>query len=739
MSTKLFNRQEVWNTAAIWVVVVVALFAWTNTLVAEEIPFEADWAGSGHADANSEAFIHWDGDSPPVVPTRCAKCHSTPGYLDFLGEDGTAAGVVDNNSVIGTVITCEACHNDATITMSSVTFPSGMEITGLGSEARCMQCHQGRESGASVDEAIADANVAGDDDPNASLGFKNVHYLVAGAVQLGGEVLGGYQYDGKTYDIGFAHVEGIDTCNSCHDPHNLQVKVSLCTTCHIGVATAADLLDIRFAGSQSDYDGDGNLGEGIHDEIVGLQEILYAAIQTYANTTGTGIVYDSHSYPYFFIDTNGNGQVDPGENSYGNKYNPWTPRLLKAAYNYQFSLKDPGGFAHNGKYIIQLLYDSIEDLDAALVANLHREDPGHFAGSNEAFRHWDEDGEVSGSCSKCHSAAGLPTLLKDGVTFSQPISNGLDCATCHDSLTEFTRHEAGPVEFPSGVELDMGDTGDPNSNLCINCHQGRESTVSVNGAIAGLGIDTVSSSLGFKNVHYLPAGATLFGANAKGAYEYMGKVYNGRLQHEEGYDTCIDCHDSHNGHVDIQTCQLCHSGIQEPQDIRIYIWDYDGDGDNSEGIAAEIETLHEALYPAMQTYASTIIGTGIIYDSHSYPYFFKDTNGNGQIDPGENSYGNKYNTFTPRLLRAAYNYQYVAKEPGGFAHNGNYVIQVLYDSLESLGANMTGMVRPGPQNTSQSCGDATHPYPPGDFNQDCTVDFHDFAIFCASWLDDNNP
>jgi hypothetical protein len=43
-------------------------------------------------------------------------------------------------------------------------------------------------------------------------------------------------------------------------------------------------------------------------------------------------------------------------------YTAWTPRLLKAAYNYQYSVKDPGAFAHNPKYVIQFLYDSIKDV-----------------------------------------------------------------------------------------------------------------------------------------------------------------------------------------------------------------------------------------------------------------------------------------------------------------------------------------------------------------------------------------
>ena len=93
-----------------------------------------------------------------------------------------------------------------------------------------------------------------------------------------------------------------------------------------------------------------------------------------------------HAYPYFFDDA-------------GERYGSWTPRLAKAAYNYQASLKDPGRYAHGGKYTIQLLYDSIEDLNKAIATPVDlsaasRIDHGHFAGSEEAFRHWDEDGAV---------------------------------------------------------------------------------------------------------------------------------------------------------------------------------------------------------------------------------------------------------------------------------------------------------------------------------------------------------
>jgi len=68
------------------------------------------------------------------------------------------------------------------------------------------------------------------------------------------------------------------------------------------------------------------------------------------------------NYPYFFKDTNNNGTADDDEVSYGNKYSDWDGKLMKAAQNYQMSIKEPGNWAHNTKYMIQLIIDSIEDL-----------------------------------------------------------------------------------------------------------------------------------------------------------------------------------------------------------------------------------------------------------------------------------------------------------------------------------------------------------------------------------------
>ena len=101
--------------------------------------------------------------------------------------------------------------------------------------------------------------------------------------------------------------------------------------------------------------------------------------------------------------------------------------------------------------------------------------------------------------------------------------------------------------------------------------------------------------------------------------------------------------------------------------------DFDGDGETDEGLQGEVKSLHDALYVAMQEYSAAEVGSTILYDAHSYPYFFNDTNDNSELDEEEVDRANGFNTWTPRLLRAAYNYQFAMKDPGAFAHNGPYI------------------------------------------------------------------
>ncbi|RME58399.1 MAG: cytochrome C, partial [Caldilineae bacterium] len=93
------------------------------------VPYLDEWLASAHADVTAEAFRHWDEDDPAEVPDRCAKCHTSSGYKDYLGADGSEPGVVEAPVPVGEVVACEACHNDVTATKDSVVMPSGLELT----------------------------------------------------------------------------------------------------------------------------------------------------------------------------------------------------------------------------------------------------------------------------------------------------------------------------------------------------------------------------------------------------------------------------------------------------------------------------------------------------------------------------------------------------------------------------------------------------------------------------------
>jgi hypothetical protein len=329
-----------------------------------DVPFYAEWASSPHAHATAEAFTHWNSEGN--IPAVCARCHSTPGFLDFLGADGSAPGKVDRPAPIGTVITCLACHNNKTRALTSVTFPSGLTVRNQGSDARCMTCHQGVESTKSVNTAV---NGKGDDTVEPKLEFINVHYTAAGAMLFGTMAQVGYEYDGKTYAGRFQHRAPYTTCTTCHELHTVQVKVNDCAACHRDVTDKASLHHIRV--SKIDYDGNGDVNEGIAQEIEHLRGRLLTAIMDYAKTVaGKLVVYELEVFPYFFVDSNGNGVADKDETKFPNRYRSWTPRLLKAAYNYQFITKDPGAYAHNPTYAIQLLYDSLSDLGAKVTVDL---------------------------------------------------------------------------------------------------------------------------------------------------------------------------------------------------------------------------------------------------------------------------------------------------------------------------------------------------------------------------------
>jgi len=542
-----------------------------------------------------------------------------------------------------------------------------------------------------------DDEIAADDGP---YGFINIHYRAAGATLFGSFAKGAYEYDDKVYAAKNEHVSSNDLCIECHSAHEGKLFIASpgfgptgCSTCHTNIVTDAavdydgaldEVRDIRMYGSQADYDGDGDAAEGMYYEIygaTGLAEQLLDEIKTYAaDTVGTAVVYDAHAYPYFFIDTNGDGITDPDEVSYGNRYSLFDATLLKAAYNYQVSQKDTGAYAHNPTYIIEVLYDSIEDLGGD-VSGLARDDVGHFAAASEPFRHWDEDDAMSTNCGKCHSSEGAAAFFAYGVVtsddfkpYTRGVSSGLACESCHVAPFDGTLRTQSAVTFPSGVVVDATTDGAADlfaagndSPLCMTCHQGRSSTDTLDARIA-------SGNLGFSNIHYYAAAASFFGSEVRGGYQYSGKTYAGTMTYPgshsfAGLTTCEGCHmdgePSHDFKPVAADCAGCHEFVTS------------GPGEDFKDLGDGVSENYDDIQTLKSELESLLKASGVTFLA-GYPYFSNIT--------------------TAAELRAAYNWQVADKEPCGYIHNPDYMMQLLYDSIEDMGG-VPSVSRPSPDET----------------------------------------
>jgi hypothetical protein len=611
---------------------------------------------------------------------------------------------------------CDTCHTTPPFTlyddlvaypmMEPLAFPSEDEGSMWNQSNMCAACHLGRSSSVQVDESIAES-------PGGPHTFINIHYYAAAASYFGGETRGGYEYDGLEY-VGrnpFAsHPPDKIDCVGCHmrgdeRDHHFVPEVDDCTGCHGG--TSFETL----GGSPMM-----NLAA-----IEDLKEQLLEEIDHYAtNVIGEPIVYEGHSYPYFFFDTDDDDVADPSEADFGNRYNLFDDALLRAAYNFQVAEKDPAGYIHNGVYLRQILFDSITDLGGLTVfvppgrpgfdhENASKTDQWHISGHahslGEPFRHWDEDGEISTSCAKCHSPQGFIDFCADGTVDEAPLPGELvGCAACHanydlfdDASTRyddpFANPELEPIEFPSGATQSFGGP----SNICAACHQGRASGVSIDAADPNEVEQSPSDYDSFSciNRHYFAASAILFGSDVTASYEYAGQFYAGEnvypVEHDEKV-SCVGCHmrseADHEFLPQLEDCTDCHWDLTDFEELgRPFGFadvDYDGDG-SGESFQHEIDGLANTLYLAIQDYAVNGLpqASPIIYVPGSYPYWFKDTDGDGMLTEGEDGYGNRYQDFDRELLRAAYNY-HSGQDPCGDMHNYTYVMQTLYDSTDQL-------------------------------------------------------
>jgi hypothetical protein len=175
------------------------------------------------------------------------------------------------------------------------------------------------------------------DAPVGSFVFPYSHPLAAGSIAFGSEGAAMYQYasDGTGEAI-YSGRASVTRCSTCHDPHGLG---------HAGYVDAA--------------------GEQARTAL--LTADLLMAIRAYALNMPASSVPASGKY--FCIDRYGTFFSDSTSACTSTSYNSaYTPRLARAAYNYWIITRNPGAYAHNPKYVQQVLRDAIVDLNTGMTA-----------------------------------------------------------------------------------------------------------------------------------------------------------------------------------------------------------------------------------------------------------------------------------------------------------------------------------------------------------------------------------
>jgi len=332
-------------------------------------------------------------------------------------------------------------------------------------------------------------------------------------------------------------------------------------------------------------------------------------------------------------------------------------------------------------------------------------------------------------CFQCHNGLGTIEYLKDrqGTPDASVLWGDATpvCITCHDphkdqngagdnirvpvKLSYNTRFVDATKNPRGGINKFMDGTEIPenveNGIICLFCHQGRESGLTVFLGIksANPSLDPYSqpnqvirpSGFNFINPHYFDGGAILW---ARNAWEYFfggnPQSYTTGIQSHQNLN-CMGCHmseaspdNSTGGHTwrpSVETCQACHgSSISSFTSIPA-IGDYDGDG--------VVKTAFEEIGTVSPDGSSgtglfgqlvaTLQAKGIRYNPDLYPYFFSTAT------------GGSFTAFTTNTLTASFNLAWAFKAGNAvYVHNVWYIAQILQDSLKALDVDTSNYFRP---------------------------------------------
>ncbi len=209
----------------------------------------------------------------------------------------------------------------------------------------------------------------------------------------------------------------------------------------------------------------------------------------------------------------------------------------------------------------------------------------------------------SGSCRACHISEGFIEVVT-GEDIGTTAANAIGCFTCHDP------HENGDFELRTTAAVTLGNGAVFNrneGNLCASCHKSRRDVDTY--------VEDDTELSGHFGPHHGPQSDMLIGENA---YEYAGYSYANSWHTEGVTDGCVKCHfdvgityqlgghtfwmasEAEGENTDACNVDGCHVNDTEIDDFdRVTAYDFDDDGDDTEGVATEIEDLMDELQTAL--------------------------------------------------------------------------------------------------------------------------------------------
>jgi OmcA/MtrC family decaheme c-type cytochrome len=320
--------------------------------------------------------------------------------------------------------------------------------------------------------------------------------------------------------------------------------------------------------------------------------------------------------------------------------------------------------------------------NAAIMAEYAESGHGNVNADPWVHYDWAAGGSYL-ACQRCHTTTGYLNNL-NGVAAGTGLTGGkpaqvLTCAACHvDTAT-------GELRNPGAYTLTTGNNAqtvafasEGASNLCIRCHAGRETGKSIAADPSATGVR------GFMNSHYLTAAGTIYN---KSGYEFAGQTYSDLGFHKNvGRGTagtgnngaCVACHMSQGeGHSweflshdasgnitanNSTTCVKCHANLT----------------------VAQLTAAKNEVNAALEVLKTALAAKGI-YFANANPYFFTAPYVTGGTNTSFTNWAGVYGYASwKNVMGAAFNYNLIAHEPGAYAHNRQYAMKLITDSIDFM-------------------------------------------------------